>query len=105
MGWSVSLRRALSHAPARRFLLVRAEDMSGVSGTGIVAEGVAFSTGKVVLAWIRPPFAIGIFESVFDLMAVHGHQGKTKVRWIDQDEREESQAQKLPVLCMPLGED
>ncbi len=99
------MRRALFDKPARRFFLVRAEDMSGVSGTGIVAEGVAFSTGKVVLAWIRPPFAIGIFESVFDLMAVHGHQGKTKVRWVDQEEREACHSQKLPVACMPLGED
>lgn len=99
------MRRALIDRPARRFVLVRAEDMSGVSGTGIVAEGIAFSTGKVALAWIRPPFAIGIFESVFDLMAVHGHQGKTKVRWVDQEERDADHSQKLSVAWMSFGED
>src|SRR5579872_1239536 len=35
----------------RRFVLVRHEDVSGVSGTGVVAEGVAFSNGVVALQW------------------------------------------------------
>lgn len=33
----------------RRFELHREEDVSGVSGTGVVAEGVAFSDGRVLM--------------------------------------------------------
>jgi hypothetical protein len=33
----------------RLFLLIRNEDVSGVSGTGIVAEGVEFSDGTVAM--------------------------------------------------------
>jgi hypothetical protein len=35
----------------KRFVLRRHEDVSGVSGTGIVAEGVLFSNGVVALQW------------------------------------------------------
>ena len=38
-----------------RFQLRRAEDVSGSSGTGIVAEGVISNRGRVVLFWLRPP--------------------------------------------------
>ena len=33
----------------KRFLLVRTEDVSGVSGTGVVAEGVMFPSGVVLM--------------------------------------------------------
>jgi len=42
----------------RRFLLVRDCDPSGVSGTGIVAEGVQFSDGTAVMHWLRAPFGL-----------------------------------------------
>jgi hypothetical protein len=35
----------------RRFELHRDTDITGVSGTGVVAEGVAFSDGVVALRW------------------------------------------------------
>lgn len=69
----------------RRFMLVRSEDISGVSGTGDVAEGVAFSTGKVVIAWMRTPISIDIYDSVDDLLAIHGHNGRTRIRWLDDE--------------------
>lgn len=37
---------------ARRFHLVRAEDVSGTSGVGTVAEGVEWSNGWVSLHWL-----------------------------------------------------
>lgn len=37
---------------ARRFVLDRAFDGTGTSGTGIVAEGVQFSNGQVVIHWL-----------------------------------------------------
>ena len=36
----------------RIFSLVRHEDVSGVSGTGRVADGVEFNDGTVVLRWL-----------------------------------------------------
>lgn len=67
----------------RRFLLVRECDLTGVSGTGIVAEGAVFSGGFSVLHWLREPYAIGMFQSIADLIAVHGHEGGTHIQFID----------------------
>lgn len=99
------MRRAFSPLSARRFLLIRTEDLSGISGTGVVAEGIAFSTGKIALAWIRPPFAIGIFDSVFDMMSVHGHQGKTNVHWVDDNAHEEGCPQISVTPQVTLGQE
>jgi hypothetical protein len=67
----------------RRFRLVREEDVSGVSGTGVVAEGVVFSVGKVALSWCSPYRSVTIYESLDDLEAVHGHEGRTRIEWVD----------------------
>ena len=40
-------------ADGRRFRLVREEDESGVSGTGVVAVGVEFPSGAVVFEWLN----------------------------------------------------
>ena len=69
----------------RRFDLCRLDDVSGVSGTGRVAEGVCFSSGKCVISWLSSMPSIGVFDSVDELLAVHGHKGKTVVRWLDPD--------------------
>lgn len=69
----------------RRFLLVRKRDLTGVSGTGIVAEGAMFSSGLSVLRWLREPHAVGMYQSISDLIAVHGHEGATQVQFIDQE--------------------
>jgi len=67
----------------RRFRLVRTEDESGVSGTGIVAEGVEFANGKAVLTWISQYTSVAIFDSIRVLEEIHGHSGKTKVDFYD----------------------
>ncbi len=36
----------------KKFWLKRIEDVSQVSGTGIVAEGIIFSDGVAVLRWL-----------------------------------------------------
>ena len=59
------------------FHLLRIKDESGVSGTGIVAEGVQFSTGKCVLAWVTEFRSIAIYDSIKELEAIHGHNGNT----------------------------
>lgn len=67
----------------RRFLLVRKCDLSGVSGTGIVAEGVQFSDGTAVMHWLREPFGLNIYTRIEDLLAVHGHSGASCIEWLD----------------------
>ncbi len=70
----------------RRFLLVRYEDESGVSGTGVVAEGVQFSTGRCVLAWVGRYQSLAIYDGIDEIREIHGHDGKTHVSWVDEDE-------------------
>ena len=63
----------------RNFLLVRDEDVTGVSGVGTIAEVTEFSTGKVVVAW-QPPFgAIEVFDALEHVERIHGHGGKTRL--------------------------
>jgi hypothetical protein len=64
-----------------RFHLHRREDESGVSGTGVVAEGAQFSDGRCVLHWLTAVSSIAIYDSIDDLVAIHGHGGKTTVIW------------------------
>lgn len=71
----------------RRFNLVRNEDISGVSGTGVVAEGVFFErSGFYVLSWISAHKCVNIYPSLAEMMAVHGHEGATEILWIDVEE-------------------
>ncbi len=67
----------------RRFILCREEDVSGVSGTGKVAEGIQFSSNKCVISWISATPSIEVYDSIDEIKRIHGHNGKTDVRWID----------------------
>lgn len=69
----------------RRFVLNRIEDESGVSGTGIVAEGIQFSDGRCVLRWLTQVHSIAIYQNVGEVEVVHGHQGKTVIVWQDME--------------------
>jgi hypothetical protein len=67
------------------FQLWRDVDESGVSGTGRVAVGVYFpATEHCVLEWLVKPHTMGIYNSLADLIKVHGHGGKTRVIWLDE---------------------
>jgi hypothetical protein len=68
----------------RRFQLVRDHDVSGVSGTGQVAEGVEFTNGKAVLCWLSDKSSVALYESLEDLVAIHGHGGYSHVELIDE---------------------
>jgi hypothetical protein len=63
----------------RAFRLMRHEDASGVSGTGVVAEGVIFKSGRCVMTWLTAVASICVYESIEDLEAIHGHEGRTVV--------------------------
>lgn len=67
--------------PPHAFLLVRDEDVSGVSGTGAVAQGVEFQDGVVVLRWLGEyPTSVVFHDRGMDsVVAVHGHDGLTRI--------------------------
>lgn len=69
----------------RRFVLLRHKDESGNSGTGIVAEGVQFSSGRCVLTWLTSHTSIAVYDTVGVVMAIHAHGGYTQIVWIDDD--------------------
>ena len=75
-------------AQARLFHLQRSKDSTGVSGTGKIAVGVQFPSGRVVLQWQTGTPSITIFDSLDDMTKVHGHAGDTKVVWRDGLEKE-----------------
>jgi hypothetical protein len=67
----------------KRFLLNRLEDETGISGTGYVAEGVEFSSGKVAMRWRTETSSMAFYESIVDVDRLHGHSGRTVIEWID----------------------
>lgn len=74
--------------PARKvrtFTLQRSEDESGVSGVGIVAEGVEFSSGQVVITWLSYFPAVNVYGSIKVCESLHGHGGKTKIVGDDEE--------------------
>jgi hypothetical protein len=71
----------------RRFVLERDVDETGVSGTGIVAEGVLFSNDVVALRWTSawPTSVVFHDRGMAAVEAVHGHNGKTRIVWLDEE--------------------
>ena len=68
----------------RKFHFERLEDASGISGCGIVAEGIIFSdTGEAVVHWFGQHSSINIYHSIDDIKYIHGHNGKTKIVFDD----------------------
>jgi hypothetical protein len=66
----------------RAYYLRRNEDLSGMSGTGRVAEVAVFDDGTAVIRWIdrmnsTRVSSTAIFDSVDDLLKIHGHGGRT----------------------------
>lgn len=66
-----------------RFELHRDSDETGVSGVGVVAQGVEFWDGTVAMRWITDVASTAIYNDVSDVEHIHGHNGKTRVVWID----------------------
>jgi len=61
-------------------------DVSGVSGTGIIALGCEFPNGLVALSWKSEYQSITFFQSISVLETIHSHNGKdqTKIVWVDE---------------------
>lgn len=69
----------------RRFELVRHQDVTGTSGTGMVAEGCLWSDGKVSVRWMSECGSFICYDSVQAAIQVHGHGGRTVIKWLDPD--------------------
>jgi hypothetical protein len=67
-----------------RFRLMRAQDETGVSGVGYIADGVRFRDGTCVLRWRTRHASTAVYASHETLMEIHGHGGKTECEWVDQ---------------------
>lgn len=67
----------------RRFFLQRDHDVSGVSGTGHVADGVLWPDGTASVRWRGQHPSIVFWASWEAVEAIHGHQGATTLVWLD----------------------
>lgn len=71
------------HVVPRIFVLMRHQDISGISGTGEVAEGVVWSDGSASLRWHGEHTATTFWQGGLPaLLAVHGHSGTTEVVYL-----------------------
>jgi hypothetical protein len=69
---------------ARLFRLVRDEDVTGVSGTGVVADGVQWPDRSVTVRWRGEWPTVQHHDRGMDSAAhIHGHGGATRIEWAD----------------------
>lgn len=61
----------------KTFKLFRKKDISGVSGTGWVAEGIEFSNGKVAITWLGDVSSVTVYNTIDEARQIHGHGGNT----------------------------
>lgn len=61
------------------FYLLRHEDVHGISGTGIVAIGAIYPSGKCVIEWITFTSSMNIYNNFEQVKEIHGHEGRTEV--------------------------
>ncbi|MFF8290450.1 hypothetical protein ACF068_14645 [Streptomyces sp. NPDC016309] len=72
----------MSYLP-RRFYLQRHTDVTGVSGTGRVADGVLWPDGSADVRWRGERPSAVHWDRFADAEAVHGHGGATQIVWLD----------------------
>ena len=70
-------------AIGRPFWLQRNHDVSGVSGTGIVAHGCLWPDGTASVRWVGDRPSTVFWDSIDDALAVHGHGGHTQIVFAD----------------------
>lgn len=85
-------------------VLLREEDESGVSGTGVVADIIEYPDGWCVAHWRSNMPSTNVYPNHKALTAVHGHAGKTKVVWIAEIDAPKD-AEHLEVVIAELREE
>ena len=76
----------------RTFTVARQYDETGVSGEGVVIEGVTLATGQCIAHWLFPPprGSIAVFDSMSDFITVHirPHPSNRTIITYDDGEQE-----------------
>ena len=77
----------------RSFTVCRQHDETGVSGEGVIIEGVVLASGHCIIHWLFPPprGGIAIFDSLEDFLKVHVKphpENKTIITFEDGEQRE-----------------
>jgi hypothetical protein len=73
----------------RRFALHRPRDPTGVSGTGLVAFGTVYPSGRTTLAWcVGDVASVTVYDSADQVLQIHGHDGAAELVWIDGPDRQ-----------------
>lgn len=76
----------LQNLKPRRFVLRRLVDVSGISGTGDVADGVLWPDGTASVRWRgEHPSVVFWDRGRASVEFVHGHQGRTEIVWLDDE--------------------
>ncbi|WP_406337344.1 hypothetical protein [Streptomyces sp. NBC_00649] len=87
---------------ARRFVLRRRVDVSGISGIGDVADGMLWPDGTASIRWRgEHPSVVFWDRGRVSVETIHGHQGATEVVFVDQDDEQPAPAA-LTVAPLPL---
>ncbi len=62
------------------YKLVRTEDISGVSGTGLVAWATEYPNGWTTVSWVIKPEcpSVVVYRTLADAIMIHGHNGATQ---------------------------
>ncbi|MFJ6841402.1 hypothetical protein ACIQRE_01895 [Streptomyces griseoluteus] len=95
----------------RTFTVHRDEDVSGVSGEGVIAEGVLFSDGWAVTHWLdQPPMnepktEVWHHKGVEPFGKISGHGGRTRIVWDDEAAaaRQSLRADLLDAFAVPAS--
>ncbi|MBO2461682.1 hypothetical protein [Actinomadura violacea] len=58
-------------------------DVSGISGEGVVVWGVEFPDGRCAYRWNTDTATTSVADSIDDVEAIHGHNGATRLVWLD----------------------
>jgi len=73
----------------RTFKIFRDEDISGVSGTGFICEGVVFSDGHAAIHWTGSPYPTTTPhpDGLDSVLYIHNHKGTGGARIVWDDEQ------------------
>ena len=77
----------------RSFTVCRQHDQTGVSGEGVIIEGIVLASGHCIIHWLFPPprGGIAIFDSWEDFLKVHVKphpENKTIITFEDGEQKE-----------------
>lgn len=66
-------------ADVRWYTLERHRDVTGISGTGSVADIAVLPNGEAVMKWHGDRSSLVLYRNLDDLISIHGHEGSTEV--------------------------